>query len=302
MYKNFSDILNRTRQVGPVILSVAVAQDWEVLNSIKSAQEAGLIEAILVGDAQKIKDISNSLGMGNKCLIIDEPSEEKAALTATSLVNQGKAKVLMKGLINTADFLKAVLDPIHGLRTDKLLSHLAAFDIPGQKKVIFHTDGGMNIAPSLQEKKDIVINAIKALETLGIKNPKVAILAANEKVSSSMPSTVDAQALVKLREEGIIPSGILEGPISMDVAVSPESAKHKGIESVISGDVDLFVVPNIEAGNLQGKTWLYYTGAKMAGVILGASQPIVMTSRSESAEGKLVSISLASLLAHSILV
>jgi phosphate butyryltransferase len=297
MFKTFKDFCLRNRDTGPIVLSVAVAQDKEILESVKSAKEAGLIEPILVGNAARIEALLDALEMGHNYIVVNEPEEEKAALTAASLVRRGQANVLMKGLINTSDFLKAILNPTFGLRTDKLLSHLAAFEIPGQKKVIFHTDGGMNIAPSLAEKKDIVINAINALEALGISNPKVAILAANEKVSPSMPATVDAKELVKLRKEGIIPSGILEGPIAMDVAVCPQSAQHKGIESKISGDVDLFVVPNIEAGNLQGKTWVYYTGAKMAGVILGATHPIVMTSRSETAEGKLVSIALACLLA-----
>lgn len=299
MYKNFTELLTRSLEVGPVALSIAVAHDREVLESIKTAQEIGLVEPILVGDALKIQEVLTELKVHKKFAVINEPEDTKAALTAASLVRSGQAKVLMKGLINTSVFLKAVLDSTHGLRTNKLLSHLAAFEIPNQKKIIFHTDGGMNVAPSLPEKKDILINALEALEGVGIKNPKVALLTANEKVSDSMPATVDAQALVQMREEGIIFTGILEGPIAMDVAASPESALHKGIKSQISGDVDLFMVPNIEAGNLQGKTWVYYAGAKMAGVVLGASHPIVMTSRSESAEGKLVSIALACLLANS---
>ena len=203
----------------------------------------------------------------------------------------------MKGMVNSSDFLRAVLHPECGLRTDRLLCHLAAFEVPGDKKLVFHTDGGMNVAPTLAEKKDIVRSSLRALADLGIDCPKVAVLAANEVVSPKMPATVDAQALMEMNRRGELGPAIVEGPMAMDVALSREAAAHKGIKSRIAGDVDLFVVPGIEAGNILGKALIHCAGAQSAGVILGATRPVVMVSRADSAAAKLNSIALACCLA-----
>jgi phosphate butyryltransferase len=203
----------------------------------------------------------------------------------------------MKGKINSSDFLRAVLNSNNGLRTGRLLSHLAAYELPGAEKLIFLTDGGMNIAPSLADKKDILVNAMLALSAIGIKKPAVAILTANEIVSPKMPATVDAKALVEMSEKGELPPGIIEGPIAMDVAINPAAAEHKGLTSRVSGKVDLILMPNIETGNALGKALIHYANAKMAGIVLGATHPIILTSRAETADGKLNSIALACLIA-----
>ena len=187
-----------------------------------------------------------------------------------------------------------MLNEEFGLRSGGILNHVAAFEIPGGRKLVFHTDGGMNIAPNLEEKRQILWNTITALHRLGIEQPKVAVLAANEQVNPKMPATVDAKALVEMADE--FPSCIIEGPVAMDVAVSADAAAHKGIASRIAGDADIFLVPTIEAGNLLGKSLVYYAGAKIAGVVLGATHPIVMVSRADDAQAKLHSIALASLL------
>lgn len=296
--KNFSDVLKTCKKHGKIILSVAVAQDEDVLRAVWAARAEGIAEAILVGDEEKIKSIAEQAHEGS-LNIVHEPDETKAARKAVLLVRDGKANALMKGLINTSDFLRAVLDPESGLKAGALLSHLAAFELPGQPKLQFHTDGGINISPCLEDKKAILLNALGALASLGMQNPKVAVLSANEKVNPKMQSTTDAQALSEMRKTGDIPNGVIEGPIALDVAISPKAAKHKGIESAVSGDVDLFLVPNIESGNLLGKALVYYARAKMAGLVLGAACPIVLTSRAETAEGKLFSIALASLIAKS---
>lgn len=295
MYGNYNEILEEIKSRGQVIVSVAVAQDKEVLTAIKLAQEAGIAQAILVGDAQLITPMLIEVGLSADTQIIHEPDTRKAALQAVSLVRNGKAQVLMKGLINSSDFLRAVLDKEAGLRTGRLLSHLATFEVPGQEKIIFVTDGGMNIAPTLQEKKDILVNSMLALHSMGIENPHVAVLTANEVVNHKMPATVDGEMLAEMSRAGELPSGIVEGPISLDVAISSEAARHKGIKSQISGKVDLFLVPTIEAGNIFGKSLIYFANGKMAGIILGATHPIVMTSRAETPEGKLNSIALACL-------
>ena len=295
MYCNYSQILERIKRCGQVIVSVAVAQDKEVLTAIKLAHDAGIAQAILVGDAHLISPMLMEVGLSADTQIIHEPDIIKAALKAVSLVRNGQAQVLMKGLINSSDFLRAVLDKEQGLRTGRMLSHLAAFEVPGQQKLIFVTDGGMNIAPTLQDKKDILINAMLALHAMGIENPHVAVLTANEVVSNKMPATVDAESLAEMSRAGELPRGIVEGPISLDVAISLEAMRHKGIDSKVSGNVDLILVSTIEVGNILGKALIYFANSKMAGIILGATHPIVLTSRVETPEGKLNSIALACL-------
>lgn len=295
MYCSYDEIVAEIKNRGQVMISVAVAQDKEVLSAIKMVQEAGIAQAILVGDAALITPMLAEVGLSNETKIIHEADITKAAHKAVSIVKRGQAQVLMKGLINSSDFLRAVLHKEEGLRTGRLLSHLGAFEIPGQKKLLFITDGGMNIAPTVEEKKEILLNSMLALQAMGIKEPHVAVLTANEVVNGKMPATVDAQALVQMSVTGQFPSGIIEGPIALDVAVSQEAAKHKGINSKVSGNIDLILVPNIETGNALGKSLIYFANSKMAGIVLGATHPIVMTSRSETPEGKMNSIALACL-------
>lgn len=295
MYCNYRQVVEAARAKGPAVISVAVAQDREVLEAVKLAYDEGIASAILVGDAKQIKLLSEEAGLPSDVRIVNETDNALAALKAVSLVHNGEAQVLMKGLINSSEFLRAVLNKDAGLRTGRLLSHLAVFEIPGQEKLLFVTDGGMNIAPSLEEKKDILINAMLALNDMGLVKPHVAVLTANELINPKMPATVDAKALADMSISGTLPPGIVEGPIALDVAVSAEAARHKNIASQVAGKVDLMLVPNIETGNAIGKTLIYYAGAKMAGLVLGAAAPVIMTSRAETAEGKLNSIALACL-------
>ena len=296
--RNFQDLMDKAANAGKTTVSVAVAQDKDVLLAVKSAAELGLAEAILVGDEPAIKELLAEIKFDNAPPIVHEPDNDKAALAAVQLVRQGDAQVLVKGLINSSNFLKAVLHPDHGLRSGSILSHFAAFEIPGEKKLAYHTDGGMNVAPNLEEKTAILITALTALAAIGIEKPNVAILTANEQVNPKIPATVDARALAALVAAGGTPPCVAEGPIAMDVAASAEAAKHKGIPSRIAGDVDLFLVPSIEAGNMIGKTLVNYAKAKIAGVILGATNPIVMVSRADDAAAKLHSIALACLISR----
>ena len=299
MFRHFTELTEAAKAGGPVRVAVAAAQDREVMAAIQGGIRAGLIEAALVGDRALIRPLAEELGITGSVEIVHELDLDRASLLAAGLVHAGEAQVLMKGLVNSQGFLRAALDPVRGLRTGRLLSHLAALETPGRAKLEFLTDGGMNIAPGLEEKKLILASALAALGRLGVAAPKVAVLCANEQVSPKMPATVDAQGLVRAWEAGEFPDCVVEGPIAMDVAVSPEAARHKGIQSRISGDVDLFLVPNIEAGNLVAKTMIYYGQARMAGLILGATHPIVMVSRADSAEAKLNAIAMAVLLSRS---
>lgn len=296
MLRNFEEVL-ALASGGRRRISVAVAQDRDVLQALKLAADKGLAAPVLVGDADAIRPLLDEVGLPADTPVVDEKDMDRAALTAVSLVQKGEAEVLMKGLVNTSDFLKAVLNPEVGLRTGRLLSHLAVFEVPGEPKLIFHSDGGMNIAPTLAEKKDILVSAMLALKSLGIANPNVAVLTANEQVNPKMPATLDAKALADMAAAGELPPGTVEGPIAFDVAVNPEAARHKGLVSKVTGQVDLFLMPNIETGNALGKAVQYYGKARMAGIVLGATHPIVLTSRAETAEGKLYSIALACLAA-----
>lgn len=293
MIKNFQHLAEQAQQKGPVAIAVAAAQDREVLEALKIAADRGLAKPILVGDEAAIRPLLAEVGLPADLRILHEPDLDQAALKAASLVRQGEAQILMKGLINSSNFLKGALNADCGLRSGRQLSHLAAFEIPGEPKLVFHTDGGMNVAPGLPEKKQILANALEALKTMGIEKPCVAALTANEQVNPKVPSTVDADGLVQAVQAGEVPACIIEGPIALDVAVSQEAAKHKGIKSEVSGRVDIFLVPSIEAGNLLGKSLVFYAKAKIAGVILGATHPMVLTSRSDNAEAKVNSIVLA---------
>lgn len=293
MLRHFTEVIERAKRNGPVRLVVAAAQDEEALRAVKAAHDAGLAEAVLVGDSALIAALLPVVGLPGDTKIVHEPEPAQAALAAVSIVRETESGILVKGLVNSSDFLRAVLNSECGLRTGRLLSHFAAFEEPGGDKLTYHTDGGMNIAPDLAEKKEILINALLALHALGIAKPNVAVLAANEVVNPKMPVTVDAQALTEMSRRGELPAAVVEGPIAMDVALSPAAVAHKNLSSQISGQVDLFLVPDISAGNILGKSLIHYGKFKSAGVILGATHPVVMVSRADTAEAKLNSIALA---------
>lgn len=299
MIKRLDELLKAAKQGKTMRLVVAAAQDEDVLSAICKAAEEDLIEPILVGDKSEIHQIAEREKLNiKKYEIIDVVDLTEAAKVSVKLVSEGKGDFLMKGLIDTSILLKAVLDKEIGLRTDRLLSHVMIYEVPHYHKLIFLTDGGMNIEPSFEEKVKIAENAIDACKALGNEVVKVAALAAKEKVSEKMPTTVDARKLQELCKEGAFGEGvILEGPLALDLAVSKEAAVVKKFESEIAGDVDILLVPTIEVGNGVGKTLTYLAGAESAGIIMGAKVPVVLVSRADSYEAKLNSIALGSVIA-----
>lgn len=299
MIKRLDELLKAAKQGKTMRLVVAAAQDEDVLSAICKAAEEDLIEPILVGDKSEIHQIAEREKLNiEKYEIIDVVDLTEAAKVSVKLVSEGKGDFLMKGLIDTSILLKAVLDKEIGLRTDRLLSHVMIYEVPHYHKLIFLTDGGMNIEPSFEEKVKIAENAIDACKALGNEVVKVAALAAKEKVSEKMPTTVDARKLQELCKEGAFGEGvILEGPLALDLAVSKEAAVVKKFESEIAGDVDILLVPTIEVGNGVGKTLTYLAGAESAGIIMGAKVPVVLVSRADSYEAKLNSIALGSVIA-----
>lgn len=296
--KTFKELLISAKTAPKRTVAVAGADDADVLSAIKDAHDNGIADAILVGDLEKIKLHSERIGFDlNKVEIADEPDLALAAKTAVKLVAEKKAQMLMKGRIGTADVLRAVLDKEQGLRAGKLLSHVAILEVPTYHKLLFLSDGAQNIAPDLKQKAMITQNAVDAARALGVKTPKVAIITALELVNPKMPSTVDAYELQQMSLSGEISDCVIHGPLAFDCAISAHAARHKGVFSQVTGDVDVLIAPNIETGNALYKALVYLANAKVAGLIMGAAAPVVLTSRSDSSESKLLSIACASIIA-----
>ncbi len=295
--KTFTELLNKAKEMGKCRLSVAEAADETVLEAVEDARNEGIIDPILVGKKDKVEKALISLGYALKNYTIIEPPEDStSAKTAVRLVTEGKADLLMKGLLPTAEILREVLNKDNKLNMGKTLSHVAVFKHPNYDRFIFVTDAGLNIAPDLNQKKDIVQNAIDTALKLEVQNPIAAIVCAVEMVNPAMPATIDAAALVKMNERGTIKGGQVEGPLALDNAISIEAAKHKGIKSPLAGKADILVAPDIEAGNILYKSLIFFGNAVTAGLIVGAKTPVVLTSRADSAESKLYSIALGTLL------
>lgn len=299
MINKLDDMLKKLKGDKRVTLSVAAAHDEEVLLAIKSAVEMEIITPILIGEENKIREISKEINFDlSKFKIINKGTIEECAETAVKLVSSGEADFAMKGLLDTSVILKAVLNKEWGLRTDSLLSHVMVYEVPSYDKLLVTTDGGMNIAPDYDQKVKILKNAIEATKPLGLKHIKVACLAAKEKVNSKMQATVDARALQEAGERGEFGNDVtVEGPLAFDLAVSKEAAKVKGFKSKVSGETDIMLMPTIEVGNGIGKALTYFAGAKSAGIIMGAKAPIVLVSRADSHESKLYSIAYGALIA-----
>jgi phosphate butyryltransferase len=298
MITNFQEVLERVKSQSRKKIAVAAAQDEPVLEAIRDAINEGIVDAVLVGDREKIVEIANKINMTvNDLEIVHEPDNSKAALKAVELVSTGKADMLMKGLLETSTILRAVLNKEIGLRTGRLMSHVAVFEIPGYDRLIFITDAAFNMYPDLKAKIDILNNAVTVAHAAGIDMPKVAPICAVEVVNPDMPPTLDASILTRMNERGQIKGCIVDGPLAVDNALSEEAAKHKKISGPVAGKADILLLPNIEAGNVMYKTLTYTTNSKSGGILVGTSAPVVLTSRADSPETKLYSIALAALVA-----
>ncbi|WP_055668806.1 phosphate butyryltransferase [Desnuesiella massiliensis] len=298
MVRSFNEVLEKVKSSEIKKVAVAVAQDEPVLEAIKEAKAKGLAEAILVGDENEIKAIAEKLGMDLSLYeVIHEVNPSKAALKAVELVSTGKADMVMKGLVDTANFLRAVLNKEVGLRTGKLMSHVAVFEIPAFDRLIFMTDAAFNMYPDLKAKIDILNNAVKVAHAVGIDMPKVAPICAVEVVNPDMPATVDASILSKMNDRGQIKGCIVDGPLALDNALSEEAAAHKKVSGPVAGKADIMLLPNIDSANVMYKTLTYTTDSKNGGILVGTSAPVILTSRADSFETKVNSIALAALVA-----
>lgn len=302
MSKNFSDLLSRVSACKKKTLSVAVAQDKAVLEAVKAAKERGIAEAILVGDEAKINEIATELGMNmSNYTVINETDTVAASLKAVQLVHEGKADMYMKGLLDTKTFLKSVLDKESGLRTGKPLSHVCVFEIPGIDRLLFLTDVAFMPYPTLEDKVTIINYTVEVAKACGVDLPKVAPLAAVEVVNPKMPVTVEAAELTKMNEEGKITDCIVDGPLSLDIALYKEAAAEKGaLDRKIAGDADILLFPDIHAGNLVYKAIVHMVNVKNGNILTGTKAPVILTSRSDSFEVKVNSIALAALAAETL--
>ncbi|MFD2925910.1 phosphate butyryltransferase [Halobacillus naozhouensis] len=293
--KTLDELLHKIDQKNLKVVAVAQAADREVLRAVKHALQLNIGHFLLVGDQPEIENLAEQveLDLTQPGIRVKHAKAGVAAEEAVKAVRNREAHVVMKGQIDTKQVLKAVLNKQFGLRTSRVLSHVALFEVPNQERLIFLTDAAMNIAPTIEEKVHIINNAVEVAVKSGWTLPKVASLAAVEVVNPTMPATQDAAVLTQMNRRGQIKNCIVDGPLAFDNAVDRQAAEQKGITSEVAGEADILVVPTIEVANALYKSFMYYAGAKVAAVISGAKAPIVLTSRADSAQSKVYSLALA---------
>lgn len=295
----YETLLQRCKALEPVITAVAYPCEQTALTGVVEAAEARLIAPILVGPRQKICDVAAAAGLNvSPYAIEDVPDAHAAAAKAVALVRSASAEALMKGSLHTDELMSAVVSSATGLRTGRRISHAFVMSVPTYPKPLIVTDAAINIAPTLEDKRDICQNAIDLAHSLGRSMPKVAILSAVETVTTKIPSTIDAAALCKMADRGQITGAVLDGPLAMDNAINLEAAKTKGIGSPVAGDADILVAPDLEAGNILAKLLTFLANADAAGLVLGARVPIILTSRADNVRTRTASCGVALLAAH----
>lgn len=299
MIRNFDDVFAKVKELPKRKVAVAAAEDEPVLEAVAYCKEKGIADALLIGNEEEIRKIAKNLNISLDGIeIVNETDKPKAALKAAEAVSTGKADMMMKGLIDTKNFLRAVLNKEVGLRTGKLITHVGVFKVPAKDRFLFITDSAFTMYPTLEQKVQIINNAVELCHSIGIENPKVAPICAVEVINPDMPPTVDAAELTKMNQNGEITGCTVFGPLAFDNAISEEAAKHKGISNEVAGRADIFLMPNIETGNGIFKAITYLVeGEKHGGILMGAAAPVIVTSRADSFEAKVNSIALAVLAA-----
>ncbi len=297
MITSLQQIVELAQQNPPVRVAVAAAAHKLVLDSVQRAVQQGLIIPLLIGREEDIRAQACEIGW-ELCeeQIVPTETNKASATAAVELVREGKADVVMKGYLHTDEMLRAVLQADRGLRTDRLLTHVFVLEVPTYHKLLLITDAAINIQPTITDKAAITQNAIDLARKLGVERPKVAALSSVETINPNIPSTVHAACLSKMAERGQIRGAIVDGPLAFDNAISAEAARDKGIVSPVSGDVDIVIVPDLDSGNILAKNLEYLASAKMAGIVMGATAPVVLTSRSDPPRARVYSLALASLL------
>lgn len=291
------DLVARARQSPRVIAAIAHPCDAASIEGACAVARLGFIDPVLVGPEAKIRKAAQAAKADiSGFRLVPAPHSHAAAAQAVAMVREGQAQVLVKGALHTDELMSAVVDAATGLRTERRISHVFVIDLAAYPRLLLITDAAVNIAPSLEEKRDIVQNAIDLAQAIGVERPKVAIVCAVETVTSRLKSTIDAAALCKMADRGQITGGDIEGPLAFDNAVSLEAAKDKHLGGDVAGQADVIVVPDLEAGNMLAKQLTFLGGAESAGIVLGARAPIALTSRADSVEARVASYALAALL------
>ncbi len=296
MIKKLAELLDLARGKGKR-LAVAVAQDEVVLKAVDAAAREDIVVPILVGDEKLIREEAEKADIDvSKYEIVHAEGIQPAAAKAVELASTGKADLIMKGKLQTAQIMRMVLKEEYGLRTGMTMGMVSVFEIPDFPRLLILTDAGMTIAPDLGQKVDLIKHAIRVANVLGIETPKVALVSAVETVNPKIPATIDAALIAKMADRKQIKGAVIDGPFALDNVVSMEAAKHKGIESPVAGQADIIVTPDINAGNILYKALIFLAKAKCASTILGAKVPVVLTSRADSDETKMYSIALTAAL------
>lgn len=295
------ELAQRAQALPPVRMGVVHPCDAPSLEGALAAGENRLIAPTLIGPRGKIEAVAEAAGLSLEGVeIVDAPYSHAAAATAVEMVRRGRLQAMMKGSLHTDEVMRAVVHEGAGLRTERRISHVFVIDTPGYHKLLLVTDAAINIAPTLDEKRDIIRNAIDLAQAIGVARPKVAILSAVETVEGKIPSTIEAAALCKMADRGQISGADLDGPLAFDNAISRQAAEQKNIRSEVAGDPDILVAPDLEAGNILAKEMVFLAGANTAGLVLGARVPIVLTSRADDVASRVASCALAQLFAHRI--
>jgi phosphate butyryltransferase len=299
MFKNLDELVQAALSKGPVQIAVAAGHDPDIIEAMKQAKELKLADGIFVGNSEKILALARKIGFDIPAeRIVHEVDESLAARKAVALVREGKARLLMKGKINTAALIRAVLDKDGGLRTGRLLSQVIVFQVPGFERLMIMTDAAINIAPTLEQKTEICRNAIEVARAIGIENPNLAALCALEFVNPEMPATVDAAGLTLMNRRGQLKGAYVEGPIALDVPLSKFAADRKAIISPLVENTSIFVAPDIEAANILYRAILYFAKGESGGVVMGARVPLILLSRAETPETKIRSIAIGVLVVN----
>lgn len=297
---SLQSVLENVKQKPNLRIAVAVAEDADVLRAVKEACDLGVAHFLLFGDESRMKAITDRehISLSSGVVIRHIRDVKEACRQAVMSVHSGEADIVMKGLVDTSLLLKAVLDREYGLRDQGILSHVAVFEVPGEERLWLVTDAALHISPTLDEKVEIIKNAAAVARSLNIDIPRVAPIAAIEKVNPDMPATVDAALLSKMAERGQIPGVEVDGPLALDNAISPQAAEHKGIKSRVAGKADILLLPDIESGNVLYKSLTIVAGARVGGIVVGGRAPVIVTSRADTHETKMYAIALAVMTAY----
>jgi phosphate butyryltransferase len=296
---NFGEMVDAACRAGPVPVAVVAAHDPQVLKAVDRAQQQEIVAATLVGDWPAIEAYAAQTGVDlTASNIVHEPDPLRAARLGVSLVREGQAEAVVKGQIKTAELLSIALNRHVGIRKRGLLTHVGIFELPGLDRLIYLSDSGVVVYPNVYQKLEIINNVIAVAHLFGLIEPKVAILAASDTVHPKIPASIDALALSKMAEQGWVEDAVVDGPLGLELAISPRAAKLEESDSPIAGLADVLIVPNVEAGNIVAKGLLYFARARMAGLVVGAQVPIVISSRADSAETRYLSLAMAALLAR----